>query len=217
MATSQHAWTPADLIPPHLILRDVLDEPTLEAFLDYACAREADFTPSGFARRGDSFIDATVRKSLQLRGLGGFESLLRSLVYDRAGELMARLRMSPVEISTSFDTQLVAHGDGAFFKRHIDTMTNDRSRRRVRVLSGVFYFHRRPRAFSGGELRLFDLADRDRFIDIEPTHNTLVLFPAWAPHEVRPVSCPSGRFADARFAVNCWIHARSPTHNRAPA
>jgi Rps23 Pro-64 3,4-dihydroxylase Tpa1-like proline 4-hydroxylase len=24
-------------------------------------------------------------------------------------------------------------------------------------------------------------------------------------HEVRPVACPSGRFEDHRFAVNCWL------------
>jgi Rps23 Pro-64 3,4-dihydroxylase Tpa1-like proline 4-hydroxylase len=78
------------------------------------------------------------------------------------------------------------------------------------VLSGVYYFHRRPRAFTGGELRLYAIGDPDRFVDIEPTHNTLLVFPSWAPHEVRPVSCPTGQFMDSRFAINCWLHARRP-------
>jgi Rps23 Pro-64 3,4-dihydroxylase Tpa1-like proline 4-hydroxylase len=76
------------------------------------------------------------------------------------------------------------------------------------VLSGVYYFHRRPKAFAGGELRLHAIGDPDRFVDIEPVHNALLVFPAWAPHEVRPISCPSGAFVDARFAVNCWFYAR---------
>jgi Rps23 Pro-64 3,4-dihydroxylase Tpa1-like proline 4-hydroxylase len=44
------------------------------------------------------------------------------------------------------------------------------------------------------------------FHDVEPLHNSLVVFPAWLPHEVLKVSCPSGRFADSRFAINCWFH-----------
>jgi Rps23 Pro-64 3,4-dihydroxylase Tpa1-like proline 4-hydroxylase len=44
------------------------------------------------------------------------------------------------------------------------------------------------------------------FVDIEPANDTLVFFPSWYPHEVLPVSCPSGRFEDSRFAINCWVH-----------
>ena len=197
------------MVTPHLIVRDLLDTSAVDALLDYACAREADFTPSDVRPTGSKggFVDLVRRKSLQLRDLAGFEPLLRALVYDQAGELMKQLRMSAVETLSSFETQLVAHGDGAFFTRHIDTATGDRRRADVRVLSGVYYFHRRPKAFSGGELRLFDLRDPERFIDIEPTHNTLVLFPSWVLHEVRPISCASHRFADARFSVNCWVYA----------
>jgi Rps23 Pro-64 3,4-dihydroxylase Tpa1-like proline 4-hydroxylase len=45
------------------------------------------------------------------------------------------------------------------------------------------------------------------FADIEPGQNRLVAFPSWAPHEVMPISCPSRRFIDSRFAVNCWAWA----------
>jgi Rps23 Pro-64 3,4-dihydroxylase Tpa1-like proline 4-hydroxylase len=36
-------------------------------------------------------------------------------------------------------------------------------------------------------------------------------FPSWAPHEVMPISCPSKRFTDSRFAINYWVYrARTP-------
>jgi Rps23 Pro-64 3,4-dihydroxylase Tpa1-like proline 4-hydroxylase len=74
------------------------------------------------------------------------------------------------------------------------------------VLSGVYYFHRLPKPFSGGALRLHAIGDESRFADIEPACDTLVVFPAWAPHEVLPVRCPSGAFMDSRFSINCWAY-----------
>jgi SM-20-related protein len=37
------------------------------------------------------------------------------------------------------------------------------------------------------------------------------VFPSWVLHEVRPVSCPSKRFVDSRFAINCWLWRRKST------
>jgi Rps23 Pro-64 3,4-dihydroxylase Tpa1-like proline 4-hydroxylase len=108
-------------------------------------------------------------------------------------------------VPSSYEIELVAHGDGAFFSRHIDTYTTRKSQR---VISGVYYFHRQPKAFSGGELRLYGLTKGDQtgpFVDVIPENDTLVTFPSWYPHEVLPVRCPSGRLEDSRFAVNCWI------------
>jgi Rps23 Pro-64 3,4-dihydroxylase Tpa1-like proline 4-hydroxylase len=64
-----------------------------------------------------------------------------------------------------------------------------------------------PKAFRGGALRLYAIGDSGgrTFIDIEPVQNGLLVFPAWVPHEVMPVHCPSKRFIDLRFASNCWV------------
>ena len=79
----------------------------------------------------------------------------------------------------------------------------------IRALSGVYYLHRAPKGFSGGALRFYAIGDANRFVDVEPVHNSLLVFPSWAPHEVMPISCPTGAFMDSRFAVNCWLHRRS--------
>jgi Rps23 Pro-64 3,4-dihydroxylase Tpa1-like proline 4-hydroxylase len=123
--------------------------------------------------------------------------------------LSAEIGTPPFELE-SIELELVAHGDGAFFGRHIDTFTRAAANiDQQRILSAVYYFHARPKGFSGGALRLFALsavAGKDaEFLDIEPEHDTLVVFPSWVPHEVCKVSCPSGSFADSRFAVNCWF------------
>ena len=57
------------------------------------------------------------------------------------------------------------------------------------MVSGVYHFHREPKALSGGGLRLHRFGATLK-----------------APHEVRPVACPSMAFADSRFSVNCWIY-----------
>ena len=107
-----------------------------------------------------------------------------------------------------FEFEMAAHGDGAFCKRRRYNFIGNNSKLHRRI-GAVYYFHRTPKVFSGGALRIYSFevtADRGTFVDIEPTNNTLVFFPSWFPHEVLPVVCPSGRFEDSRFAINCWVH-----------
>ena len=109
--------------------------------------------------------------------------------------MVGKLRTTPVR-APGLELELVAHNQGAFYKRHIDTQTAS-DRKSLRVLSGVYYFHAVPKAFTGGELRLYAIgAENAPFVDIAPERNSLLVFPSWAPHEVRPISCSSGRFID---------------------
>jgi SM-20-related protein len=75
-----------------------------------------------------------------------------------------------------------------------------------------------PRPFTGGELRLYgfpkwatpgERATPLPYVDIEPETDTLVIFPSWLRHEVRPVRVPSGAWSHSRFTINCWIHRAS--------
>jgi hypothetical protein len=105
---------------------------------------------------------------------------------------------------------------GAFFAHHSDLpvgrgrkpLGGDKTGKQDRLISAVYYFHGRPKRFSGGTLRLYRLGDHDAsgdFIEFEPEQNSLVVFPSWVRHEVRPVSCPDCSFEDYRFAVNAWL------------
>lgn len=193
------------LMPPHAVLPDFLDKATVAELLAYAVSRETDFEQT---RVGADAINRSVRISASLSDLGGYRKILEDKILPLVPELIARLRVTPFA-SPRLETELVAHGDGAFYTRHTDTQT-DRYEDidHIRVLSGVYYFSSEPKAFSGGALRLHAIGGNagQNFIDIEPQCNSLMVFPSWAPHEVMPVHCPSGRFIDSRFAINCWLH-----------
>ncbi|MFI9209923.1 2OG-Fe(II) oxygenase [Streptomyces sp. NPDC053253] len=116
---------------------------------------------------------------------------------------------------------LNVHNDGDFYRPHQDTSTEYASRR---LLTFVYYLHRTPRPFGGGELRVFDAAlplhmeptgdwEERTWRDWEPEHDSIVFFLPTAWHEVRPVVCPSGQHADSRFAVNGWLCAPEPAHH----
>lgn len=204
--TSQEAIVASRvLMPPYVVLRDFLDEATVAGLLDYALARQADFLPTRF---GSKLVDPSIRVSASLRELGDYRPFLRSKILGLVPELINRLHVTPFE-GCGVETELVAHGDGAFYKRHVDTQTAKyEDVDSIRVLSGVFYFNAEPKAFSGGSLRMHAIGGErgENFIDVEPLNNSLLVFPSWAPHEVMPVSCPSRRFIDSRFAINCWVH-----------
>lgn len=200
------------LMPPYVVLRDFLDEATVAGLLEHALSRQADFAPT---RLGSKAVDPSIRVSTSLRELGGYRPILKTKILGLVPSLIAQLQVTPFN-EPKLETELVAHGDGAFYKRHIDTRTaHDEDVNHIRVLSGVYYFHAEPKAFSGGALRLYAIGGRpdEDFTDIEPVRNSLLVFPSWAPHEVRPTSCPSKRFMDSRFAINCWVRRMKPVNS----
>ncbi|WP_329570252.1 2OG-Fe(II) oxygenase [Kitasatospora sp. NBC_01266] len=121
---------------------------------------------------------------------------------------------------TEPDYSLNVHNDGDFYRPHQDTSAEFAPRR---LLTFVYYLHRTPRPFDGGELRMFDAAlplhtrttgkwQERTWRDWEPEHDSIVFFRPTAWHEVRPVSCPSGQHADSRFAVNGWLCSPDPAN-----
>ncbi|MFD3663708.1 2OG-Fe(II) oxygenase [Streptomyces sp. NPDC058659] len=118
---------------------------------------------------------------------------------------------------------LNVHNDGDFYRPHQDTSAAYAPRR---LLTFVYYLHRTPRPFDGGELRVFDAAlplhmeptgdwEERSWRDWEPEHDSIVFFLPTAWHEVRPVVCPGRQHADSRFAVNGWLCAPDPAHHGA--
>ena len=75
----------------------------------------------------------------------------------------------------------------------------------------IYYVHRSPKKFNGGQLWLSDglifqgtLVSPGQILRIEPKNDRLVIIDSRTPHCVRP-TLSSSRFEDGRFAANVWI------------
>jgi len=108
------------------------------------------------------------------------------------------------------ERQLTAHEEGGLFGTHVDNGEMSLARRRI---TGVYYVHRLPKRFSGGELRIYDRASRPghagaaapTYRVVDPARNRAVFFASDTPHEVRPVHADGTSFGDSRFAVTAWF------------
>jgi SM-20-related protein len=188
-------------VPPHGCIRNWLGREAVERLLAYAEANEHLFKDSELAKG----LDRTRRISRKLELGGDHKNEIVAKVQESLPVILETLRVKP--FIPKFEVELVAHGDGAFFALHYDTITYRR-----RIISAVYYFHAMPKTFSGGVLRLHSMAaikQQGTFIDIPPECDTLVFFSSIFPHEVLPIKLPSARFLDSRFAINIWLSQRA--------
>lgn len=209
-------------LPPHVQLFDFLSKDDRKTLFDWVLSNREQFKPATVTKGyvdSKGYFDPEMRIALKTRRLAPLETMLSECLLAALPDVTAGTGARGVApTSPELELELAAHGDGAHFVPHIDISTGPNRRPlsgkpdEDRILSAVYYFHAEPKAFSGGELRLYRFgadpetsgADPDNHIDLVPVQNSLVAFPSWVTHEVRRVSCPSGDFRDYRFALNCW-------------
>lgn len=170
--------------------------------LQFATDNEALFNASGTVAGGPGY-----RQSRVCHRFAPFDQLIGARVRALLPKVCASLNL-PLPTG-GIDIQLTAHQHGDYYKLHND---NSGEVLAHRAISFVYYFHRSPKAFTGGQLRLHDrdvqgnrLQAAGTWKDIEPLDNTLVFFNASELHEVLPVVSDSRDFADSRFTVNGWV------------
>jgi len=188
---------------PVVQIEQFLSGSELAWLLDLVFASEASFVP---ARVSDNKED--YRQALMLGAPDPLKQLFVKKITALMPEVMPQLRVGRFTVG-AIDCQVTASGDGAYFKAHTDAGANETWKRQYTY---VYYFNREPKAFEGGELRVYDdvirngkLVATDSFQLIEPRHNTMVFFQAAVMHEVMTVRVPSRQFRDSRFTVNGWI------------
>jgi hypothetical protein len=109
------------------------------------------------------------------------------------------------------ELQVTRHLDGGFFRVHRDADGRG-GPAATRRLTYVYYFHRTPRRFAGGDLLLCDQDAQGRreaqlaFTRLEPLDNCLVFFASDRPHAVTPVRMAGDDPLDGRWTVNGWLH-----------
>lgn len=180
-----------------------------QELLDYLITNESSFTAATIVRPGEAAatVDEQLRKARTLDNLGPFETMFAEAIKERLAPALDRLGHPAFPVG-QIELQATASNDGDYFHLHADSEPHD-----TREISFVYFLHRLPRRFSGGELRIFRTkvvdeeiarADRSRTLSARP--GVLVFFPSQNQHQVLPVRVPSKQFSDSRFTINGWIH-----------
>jgi SM-20-related protein len=189
---------------PVLILEEFLAPQELTWVWNFAMSRADRFISSHVVGDGyDDVLDTSYRRSRLLFELEGIHDLLASRIAAYFPYVCHRLSYPSFDV-TSVEVQLTASNDSEFFRAHTDS---GHGSVREREITFVYFCHREPRGFSGGELRVYD---SDPPVGsgcvIRPEQNRMVFFPSNRWHEIAPVSCPSNNFADSRLTLNGWLH-----------
>jgi Rps23 Pro-64 3,4-dihydroxylase Tpa1-like proline 4-hydroxylase len=193
-----------EVLPSHFVqVQDFLSATELEQLFDFVIKQENNFLPTT-----NSDNDPDYRRSMFLPIFAPFSELLINRVQSVVPHLVSHLKIAPFQIHY-VEAQLTAHNDGNYYKVHNDSGSPDTA---TRELTYVYYFNRVPKAFSGGDLVIYDskiennfYVAADSFKTVQPLNNSIVFFLSRYMHEVLPVSCPSQAFADSRFTINGWV------------
>ena len=189
-----------DRPPPFVRRTNFLPPWRCQALFSHALANRERFAPAEVG--GPRRVDPSVRRALKERAITvrevqpWFEVPLRSAF----AEALPRMGM-PEPSEYWVEMAMSAYLGGGFFAKHVDAGPRFPTRR----LSFAYYFHAEPRRFRGGELLLHDGDGQAGFTRIEPQHNSIVFYPAWALHEVTAVAGDFKDFRDARFAIHGWL------------
>ncbi|HVZ52162.1 MAG TPA: 2OG-Fe(II) oxygenase [Pseudolabrys sp.] len=205
-------WTDAAGPVPFVRLNDFLSEERQAQLWDIV-SRSPDFRAARVSNdaAAPGRADPAIRQAHIVRGASRirdwFLPLIESAI-DRE-RVLPRLGLAPFAVGDR-ELQITGHGDGGFFHMHKDSG----HKRPERYLTYVYYFHRQPARFSGGELFLYDHDSNGRssgaiaFTRLAPAHNSVVLFPSDRWHAVGDVTMNSSDPLDGRWTVNGWLHRR---------
>ena len=205
-----------DDLPPFLaadfvVLDEFLPPAELQALVQFALGNETQFQVSEVLSPGiqGGSVDFESRRSRVLMDLGPQSEILVRHLRAALPRVLHKLGHEPFEV-TRVEAQITASNDGDYFHWHCDNGLDEIAGREITF---VYFFHREPKPFRGGELRIYDSRlDRgtywptQQYRSIVPEQNQAVFFRSSLPHEITPVETPSRTFADSRFTVNGWFH-----------
>ena len=157
-------------------------------------------------------VDPEVRITLQVTDratMAEARSRIVPKVRSLVPEVLARLRMDGIG-RCAIQLSMRVYLTGGFYRPHFDASRTHGAR----VLSFVYFIHRQPPRFSGGDLLLHD-TDADTgdgscgdFSRIVPLRDSIVFFPSVCWHQVTPVQCETDDFGDGRWALNGHVLRR---------
>jgi SM-20-related protein len=194
-----------------VVFEEFLVPAELEALMSYTLEHEADFQVSEVLSPGvtGGTVNHEHRRSRVLTDAGAQVNPLLDRVKACLPRVLPKLGLGSFPIAHQ-EAQITASNQGDFFRWHSDNAQEEIA---TREITFVYFFHREPKRFHGGELRIYDslhlngtYVPTTSYRAIVPRQNQIVFFRSSLAHEITPVECPTGAFGDSRFTVNGWFH-----------
>jgi SM-20-related protein len=191
-------------------LEEFLSPAEVTDLIQYTLDHENAFEISEVISPGVSagVIDYNHRRSRVLFELEKHRDVITNRIQACLPRVLQKLGREVFAIS-EIEAQITASNHGDFFRNHSDNLHANTV---ARELTFVYFFHREPKAFRGGNLRIYDSRwENGAYVasgncrTIVPEQNQIVFFHSSLVHEITPVECPSQAFADSRFTVNGWF------------
>jgi Rps23 Pro-64 3,4-dihydroxylase Tpa1-like proline 4-hydroxylase len=209
-AQAATAVLPEKLAAHCVVLDEFLSPQEVAELMQFTLDHQADFETSEVISptAEDGIVNYEHRRSRVLMDLGRHQDLILNRIKSVLPDILKKLDMGEFTIR-DVEAQITASNDGDFFHFHNDNGNAPVASRR---LTFVYFFHREPKQFAGGELRIHDARlgsngyeSEGRYQAIAPEQNQIVFFPCELMHEITAVNCPSRQFADSRFTLNGWL------------
>jgi len=203
--------TPEFMPAECVVLDEFLASAELNALMQDTLQREMEFQVSEVVSPGvaGGAVNYEHRRSRVLVDLGKHQSVIVDRLQACLPRVLRKLGHQTFPISR-VEAQITASNHGDFFHWHCDNGAEEIASREITF---VYFFHREPKKFRGGELRIYDSRwENNQYVPtanyrvIVPEQNQMVLFVSSLAHEITPVECPSEAFPDSRFTVNGWLH-----------
>ena len=194
---------------PFVWMTNFLGDGECDRLLTLALQDRERFTPAQVGPPSSPRVDPQSRLTLEAGGrtMQAFRSWFAPKIRRLVPEALARLRMEGID-RYRIEMAMRVYPTGGFYRAHSDAGSHADAAFDARKLSFVYFFHREPSRFSGGDLLLYD-TDADTgdcsfgdFSRIVPLRNSIVFFPSACWHQVTPVQCETDDFGDNRWAVN---------------
>lgn len=194
-----------------VVLDEFLAPQELDELMSFVLQHESEFqTSEVFSPTGEAgVVDYSHRRSRVLMDAGKHQEIILERIRGVLPSVLHELGMEDFTV-TRVEAQITASNDGDFFGAHSDDADATIA---SRYLTFVYFFHREPRQFEGGELRLHDShwtgerqAKAGTHETVSPRQNQIVFFPSSLLHEITPVACATRAFGDSRFTLNGWLH-----------
>ena len=202
---------PETLAAKCVVLDEFLAPAQLRDLIDYTLANESAFETSEVISPGvtNGIVDFEHRKSRVLMELGKSRQSIQEKLQSSLPGILPKLEFHPFTVR-QVEMQITASNHGDYFRWHSDNAHDEIA---SRLVTFVYFFHREPKQFQGGELRLYDsqlehgtYVPKETYRTIIPQQNQAVIFLSSLAHEIMPVQCGSKQFVDSRFTVNGWFH-----------